>query len=197
MDEEDRLLVQGLKAGDEHSFREIYDKYHKQLYSCSLKYLRRKELAEDAVHDIFIKLWNNRKRIEESGSLRGFLFTAAKNHIFNILNRQKRKLKKNIEFVYEKRVAQKEPDNIIVLSEYRDVYQSVVSRLPEKRREIFKLRKEEGLTNGEIAEYLELSIHTVKSQYYKAAKFIKKYTRENIKEKEVNNSSGDYKSLGG
>ena len=177
---EDKILLQSLKRGNEKSFRRAYLKYHKQLYGTALKYLRNKAPAEDAVHDIFVKLWNNRKKLDTAGSLRGFLFTALKNHVLNIISQQKRKLKKDIELSYEKKINNQTAENVIVLSEYRDVYQSAIERLPTKRREIFELRVKEGLTNREIAEYLELSIHTVKSQYYKASKFVRFYVGEHI-----------------
>jgi RNA polymerase sigma-70 factor (ECF subfamily) len=102
--DEDRILLQKLKKGDEKAFRKVYIKYHKPLYQVAVKYLRRKERAEDAVHDIFIKLWDERKKLNKSGSLRGFLFTAVTNHVLNIIDRQKRTLKKEIELAYEKKV---------------------------------------------------------------------------------------------
>jgi RNA polymerase sigma-70 factor (ECF subfamily) len=170
-----KRLLKRLKAGDEGAFREVYQIYHKELYRVALKYLRSKPRAEDAVHDIFIKLWNKKKSLDKSGSLRGFLFTVVTNHVLNIIDRQKRTLKKEIELAYEKKVDREEPDNVIVLSEYRDVYQTAVNQLPPRRREVFELRMKEGLTNKEVADYLDLSIHTVKSQYYKATQSIKAY----------------------
>jgi RNA polymerase sigma-70 factor (ECF subfamily) len=178
--DEDKVLLQQLKRGNEKAYRRIYLKYHKPLYSAAARYLRRKERAEDAVHDIFIKLWNEREKMDKSGSLLGFLFTAVTNHVLNIIDRQKRTLKKEIELAYEREIDREEAENVIVLSEYRDVYQLAVHQLPDKRREVFELRVKEGLTNGEVAEYLGISIHTVKSQYYKATTFIKKYVGEHI-----------------
>jgi RNA polymerase sigma-70 factor (ECF subfamily) len=177
---EDKMLFQSLRRGNEKSFRRAYLKYHKQLYGTALKYLRSKTRAEDAVHDIFVKLWNNRKKLDTAGSLRGFLFTAIKNHVLNIISHQKRKLKKDIELSYEQKINRTETDNVIILSKYREVYQSAVGRLPAKRREVFELRIKEGLTNKEVANYLEISIHTVKSQYYKASKFVRAYVGEHI-----------------
>ena len=182
-EQKDRVLLQKLKTGDERSFRKIYTKYHRQLYSVALKYLRNKERAEDAVHDIFLKLWNNRTNLESSGSLRGFLFTAVKNHVLNIISRQKRKLRADIELTYEKKIDSTETENVIILSKYRECYRTAVEQLPEKRRKIFELRINEGLTNREIAEYMDISIHTVKSQYYKASQFIRMYVNEHINSK--------------
>lgn len=174
MDRE-KILLRRLKAGDEHTFREIYVTYHKQLYSLAFKYLRVKELAEDAVHDVFVKLWDSRTKLEESGSLSGFLFTAVKNHVMNTILSHKRKLKKKIQLAYEERLDEGDPRNVIFLSEYKKIYQAAIEQLPEACREVFELRVKEGLTNDEVAEYLGISIHTVKSQFYKASKFIREF----------------------
>lgn len=171
----DAILLKKLKAGDKKAFRKIYLKYNKKLFSVGIKYLRSKELAEDAIHDIFLKLWNNRKKLDNSGSLKGFLFTAVKNHVLNMISSNKRKMKKHIKLSYEKKVNRVEQDNVISISKYRERYELAVEQLPEKRREIFKLRTNDGLTNKEVAQYLNLSVHTVKSQYYKASNFIKSY----------------------
>jgi RNA polymerase sigma-70 factor (ECF subfamily) len=179
-EQRDKLLLQELKKGDEKAFREIYIHYHQQMHHTAKRYLRSNELAEDAVHDIFVILWNNRKKLDRSGSLRGFLFTALKNHVLNMVTHHKMELKKSIEITYEKKMNRKETENVFVLSEYRELYQVAVNQLPEKRKKVFDLRVSEGLTNSEVAEYLELSIHTVKSQYYKATQFIKEYVHTNM-----------------
>jgi RNA polymerase sigma-70 factor (ECF subfamily) len=182
-EQQDKLLLCRLKKSDEKAFQDIYGTYHQQLFHAAERYLRSGELAEDAVQDIFVKLWDKRKRLKCSGSLRGFLFTALKNHVFNMMAHHKMKMQKEIELIYERKINQKETANVIMLSEYRQLYQSAVKELPEKRREIFDLRINEGLTNSEIAEFLGLSIHTVKSQYYKATQYIKEYVQKNIRPK--------------
>lgn len=176
---EDVVLLQGLKTGDEHSFRSIYVKYHRQLYSVAIKYLRTKEMAEDAVHDVFLKLWHNRSNMERSGSLKGFLFTATKNHVLNIISSKKRKLTKKVEFLYEQKVSRLQTQSLYDLSELRELRRFAVEQLPERRRQIFKLRNQDGLTNAEVAQYLHISIHTVKSQYTKATQFVTHYVQEN------------------
>lgn len=181
MDTDDDALIKGLKRGDENAFCEIYERYHNRLYGVAKKYLRSKKLAEDAIHDTFLKLWHNRQKLSTSGSLKGFLFTTIKNHVLNIINHDKRKIEKYTKFSYQQKMQREASDNVIAISEYRDQYDKAVERLPEKRREIFYLRTEEGLTSKETAQYLGVSIHTVKSQYYKATKSIRRYVDKNIK----------------
>src|SRR5690625_3047168 len=157
----DGILLQRLRKGNENSFRKVYLKYHKLLYGVAIKYLRSKSLAEDAVHDVFVNLWDNREKLKPSGSLKGLLFTATKNHVLNVIDKDRRRLKKHIRLSYEKKSRSLETDNVFDLSEYRGLYQSAVQQLPEKRREVYELRIKEGLSNRETAEFLEVSIHTV------------------------------------
>ncbi|WP_185958375.1 RNA polymerase sigma factor [Fodinibius sediminis] len=179
-DEKDVVLLQKLREGDEMSFRSIYLKYHSRMFRLAFKYLRNRPLAEDAVHEVFVSLWDNRKKLRASGSLKGFLFTAIKNHVLNVIDEDKRRLKKHIKLSYEKKIDRFKTANVIELSKYRDIYKTDVEQLPEKRREVLKLRTEEGLNNREVAAYLDISVHTVKSQYYKASVFIKEYVHRKM-----------------
>ncbi|MFA5670441.1 MAG: RNA polymerase sigma-70 factor [Balneolaceae bacterium] len=180
---EDCDLLLQIKTGNEQSFRLIYEKFHKPLYLFALKYLRSKELAEDAVHDVFIKLWNNRKKLDTSGSLKGFLFTATKNHVLNMLRNDKEKMKKHILLQYEGDVNKQMPNNVSSLSEYWELCQLAVLQLPERRREVFELRTNDGLTNQEVAQYLDISENTVKVHYYKATNFIREFVKQSIARK--------------
>lgn len=180
-EKDDTKLLKELKLGNEQSFKLIYLKYHKQLYSVAFRYLRSKDLAEDAVHNIFLNLWDYRKKLDTSESLSGFLFISVKNEVLNTISKKKRKLKKHILLAYEKKQRTSESTNIFSLAEYKEHYQIAIEQLPEKRREIFELRVKDGLTNKEIAGYLGISLHTVKSQYYKASLFIRDYVTMKIK----------------
>src|SRR5690554_6075026 len=132
---EDCDLLLQIKTGNEQSFRLVYEKYHKPLYHFALKYLRSKELAEDAVHDVFIKLWNKRRKLDTSGSLKGFLFTATRNHVLNMLTSDKERVKKHILLEYQGKVDRQMPNNVSSLSEYWELCQLAISQLPERRRE--------------------------------------------------------------
>lgn len=174
-DDEEKKLIRRLKDDDEVAFRKIYLKYHKELYAVAGKYLRSKELAEDAVHDVFVKLWDNREKLDNSGSLSGFLFTALENHVLNMINTRRRKLKKKAKLSEEKSEEKNATDHVIPFSEYQKYYEEAITKLPKARREVFELRMKEGLTNQEVAEIREISVNTVKSHFYKASKFIREY----------------------
>ncbi|NJK97850.1 MAG: sigma-70 family RNA polymerase sigma factor [Bacteroidales bacterium] len=74
----DRELAGKIKLGNQLAFAILYDRYHKKVYTLAMRYLKSKEMAEDVVQDIFIKLWTNRLKIDESLNFKSYLFTSAK-----------------------------------------------------------------------------------------------------------------------
>lgn len=169
----DKFLIRELQEGDKKAFREIYDKYHKQLYGVAYKYLQSKKLAEDAVHDVFLKLWNHRSELEAKKSLKGFLFTSTKNHVLNMIRNHKNDVEKNMRYAHLKPVSQNKTEDKITYKNYKKVFEAALKDLSEGKREVFDLKMESDYTNKEIADQLDVSVNTVKSQYYKASQFIK------------------------
>ncbi len=170
--------LQKLKDGDEECFRKIYDEYHRRLYGIAFKYLKSKELAEDAVHDVFVKLWNHRKELDEKGSLKGFLFTSVKNHVLNMIRDHKKEVQKNQKYATLKPVKKNNTEADITLQNYKRVFEAGLQELPKGKRKIFNMKMEHDVSNKDIAQELDISVNTVKSQYYKASQFIKDHLSE-------------------
>lgn len=175
---EDKTISNQLKKGDKEALREAYTKYHTQLYGVAVKYLKSKNLAEDAVHDVFIKLWNHRQKLDTQKSLKGFLFTSMKNHVLNMIRNHKRDVEKNMSYALLRPVSQNKTESELTLKNYKKVFEDALQELPEGKREVFDLKMKSGLSNKKIAEKLDVSVNTVKSQYYKASRFIKGYLSE-------------------
>lgn len=171
--EKEHRILQQLQAGNEDVFEALYHRYHKRLYSFVFKYLKSRELSEDAVHDTFIKLWEHRRDIDSN--VKGFLFTSARNHVMNMIRNNKRKVLKQVQIERSRKKSANKTEEVILYSEYQQILAKGVQKLPEGKREIFQLKTVHELSNREIAERLDITIHTVKSQYYEASKFIKKY----------------------
>lgn len=175
-DIEENIALQQLRAGNEEAYEKLYHCYHKRLYSFAFKYLKSRELAEDAVQDTFIKLWEHRKTI--TISIKGFLFTSARNHVMNMIRNKKRKVLKHIQLEQQETNTSNSTEEVILYSEYQQIFARGLEKLPDGKKEIFRLKTVQGLSNQEIASRLDITIHTVKSQYYQASKFIKEYLNE-------------------
>lgn len=172
----EKLEIQRLRGGDEQVYLEFYHRYNKRLYSFAFQYLKSHELAEDAVQDTFIKLWEHRQKI--TSSIKGFLFRSIRNHVLNMIRNNKRRTLKKIKFEYHKKLSSNRTEEVILYSEYQRILANGLDKLPAGKREIFDLKTVHGLSNDAIASKLDITINTVKSQYYQASKFIKEYLKK-------------------
>lgn len=174
----DRQLTSRLKNGDEKAFRDIFDYFHKPLYILAIKYLKDTQLAEDAVQDIFLKLWLNRQKLDEDLSLRGFLFTSLKNHILNIIRNRKTEIVKQTELRDKQFSPYHMSEDSLKVVDYQAILTKGIKKLSPQRQHIFNLRVFVGLTNQEVSGKLNLSINTVKFQFSQATKILREYLKK-------------------
>lgn len=167
------LLIKAFKEGNEQAFEKLFEQYHKKLYAFLFRLLNSKEDAEEIVQETFIKIWEKREDFNEGYPFQSFLFKIAKNAFLN-LNRKKvnRKVfEDHLNFLNE--ISSGNTDDYIIFKETTEIINTVIGGLPPKRKEIFLLRRIEGLSRKEIANKLEISIITVDSQLLKANKYLK------------------------
>lgn len=167
------LLIKAFKKGDPKAFERLFDRHHKKLYLFLYRLLNSKEDAEEIVQDTFIKIWEKREEFIEGYPFESFLFKIAKNAFFN-LNRKKvnRKIvESHLEFLTE--IASGSTDEYVIFKETKAIINTIIDNLPPKRKEIFILRRIDGLSRQEIADKLGISIITVDSQLLKANKYLK------------------------
>lgn len=175
----DTLLSQKIQKGSEQAFSLIYERYHVQMYFIAKKYVKDSGLAEDAVQDIFVKLWQKRESLDKSKSLKGFLFTMLRNHVLNMIRDRKQEIVA-ISSVEEKKLPNSNvTEDDILYDEYQDVVEKGLNELSERKRKVFELRTSRGFTNSEVAKFLNIDISTVKTHYYLSSKFIRAYLKSN------------------
>ncbi|HWV32679.1 MULTISPECIES: RNA polymerase sigma factor [Dyadobacter] len=84
---QDHILAASIRNGDIPSFTRVYETYHAYLFRFALRFLKSTEHAEEAVHDVFLKLWENRDGLNNESSLKCYLLKICKSHIFHTLTR--------------------------------------------------------------------------------------------------------------
>jgi RNA polymerase sigma-70 factor (ECF subfamily) len=170
---EDFLLIRQFKNGDHHSFKILYQKYAPKLYGFSKRYLNSNDEAEEIVQEVFLRLWEKRQNIDENQSFSSYIIQAAKHKIFNGF-RKKVNEQAYLDFLMH---ADQSSSNFTDLEvDYREIKQkaeNAISNMPPKRQEIFRLSRESGLKNREIADKLHISIKTVENQMSQALKFLR------------------------
>ena len=167
-DEENRRL-HAIREGDKHAFEELFHECYRPMVAYAFRFLGEMEPSESVVQDVFLKFWQKRRELMITSSLRSYLFRAVRNLSLNYLEHRK------IMTGYSQMVLERESDRY----DYSDFYVEVglkekidaaVAALPEKRQEIFRLAREEGMKYREIADQLGISVKTVETQMTLALK---------------------------
>ncbi|MBC6426304.1 MAG: RNA polymerase sigma-70 factor [Ekhidna sp.] len=171
---EDSKLVRKIKVNNEQAYKELFFKYGKKLYYFSRKQNLSHEDAEGVVQDVFTKLWEVWKTLNEELSINSYIFTIAKNLIYN-------KSRKNVnKLLFEKYLltnghsSSSNTEDEVIFRDYKNIIEEVIAELSPRAQEIFKMNRFEGRTNQEIADQLNISKGTVENQVHFAMKYIKK-----------------------
>jgi len=177
LDLNDTLLAQKISDGCEKAFREIYDRYHIQIFFIAKKYIKDSNLAEDVVQDIFVKLWEKRHSLPQIKSVKGYLFTMVRNHVLNMLRDRKSELISISGVSEQKLPVQNITENELQYKEYERVLKEGMNGLSGRKREVFEMRSIKGLSNSEVAEILQIHIRTVKTHYYNSSRLMRTFLK--------------------
>jgi RNA polymerase sigma-70 factor (ECF subfamily) len=168
--EENNLFI-NIQQGDEKAFEKLFKLYYGYLCNFATKIIADDVAAEEIVQEFFVKFWERRADLSVESSLKNYLFRSVKNLCLNHIKHSNIKLQHAQKVIAESETSNFNNDYIEV-DLAADIAKSI-EELPEKRREIFRLSREEGLKYREIAEKLNISIKTVEAQMSLAIKSLR------------------------
>jgi RNA polymerase sigma-70 factor (ECF subfamily) len=151
---------------DENAFTQLYLHFGKKLILFGVSLVRSREIAEELVEDVFVKLWANRQHITEIDNITVYLYVAVKNTALNKLS-QKAKELISAPFDYlDTRLDEfaANPYDLMITSEMMGRMHEVIETLPPRCKMIFKLIREDGLKYKEVSEILNISVNTIDAQ---------------------------------
>jgi len=134
-------------------------------------------MAEEAVQELFVRIWEKRSRLNIETSVKHYFFRSVRNHCLNQIQHQKIK-QQYASRIKELSVQEIDSDQNYIEVDLLERIEKSIDSLPAKRQEIFRLSREQGLKYKEIAEELNISIKTVEAQMGLALKHL----REDLKE---------------
>ncbi len=175
---ETNKLFKQIKVNDKDAINGIFQAYSKRLYNFAFAYLKTEGDSKDVVQDVFVSLWNNRNSLKEDTNLEAYLFTITRNSVISIFRKKitehhyLRHLRETAIFQYSENDEQYDYENLSLK------IKGLIDQLPEQRKLIFKLSKEQGLSNKAIAEELNISVKTVEDHMTKARRFLKSQLTE-------------------
>lgn len=153
-----------LERRDKDSFAIFFETYYRPLVAYIAQYTNDFDEAEDIAQNCFVAIWEKRKKLAVSASLKSYLYSAAYNSFIDKYRKSK-KMNDYVENIKHSAVQEifiHEPDEN--LSRQLKFLDKTIHELPEKCRRIFIMSKKEGKSYKEIAEQLEISIKTVEAQ---------------------------------
>lgn len=159
---------------DETAFTQLYLHFGKKLIHFSISLVRSKEIAEELVEDVFVKLWANRGHITEIENLTVYLYVAVKNKSLNALS-QKAKELVAASFDYLDTTVDEfaaDPYDLMITAEMMGRMHQAIESLPPRCKMIFKLIREDGLRYKEVGDILNISVNTIDAQMAIAVKKI-------------------------
>ena len=160
----DQITINKFIAGDVKAFERLFRKYARSMQLVALGLYRDTAVAEDAVQESFVYLWNHRKEMKPDIAIEGYLYSCVRHYVLNYIRHQNIRIRQEKEIVREQEwLAGLTYDEIDVDAKL----------LTEGCRKIFVMSVIEGMSYTDTAKELGVSVNTVKSQVKIAYKKLK------------------------
>jgi RNA polymerase sigma-70 factor (ECF subfamily) len=176
---QEKEFITGLKNNDKSTVDSLYKHFHSRIYAFAFSLMKVEEDAMDIVHEVFIKLWEKRKSLDDDTKIESLVFTITRNSVlsyFRKLSSQKKYYNQMISTTLQNdKSSTEEMINYDFLKEKVD---SLILQLPPKSQKVFILSREKGLSNKEIAKELKIAEKTVEDHITRALVFLKKNLKE-------------------
>jgi RNA polymerase sigma-70 factor (family 1) len=164
-------LQEQIGKNNQKAFKDLYCFFFAKIFNFAMSYVHKKEIAEELVNDVMVKIWNKRQTIADIQNLETYMFVAIRNHSLNYLS------------TYSSYHIAIEPEgsqaNVVNLNdpqkelEWKEIsfqLDKTIDQLPDQCRTVFKLIREEGLKYKQVSEILDISPRTVETQLLRAIK---------------------------
>ena len=166
-------ILSALAKDQESSLEELYTYFYPRLYEFSRSFLKQEQDIDDILQEVFIRIWLNRKKINDPATFNSYIFTITRNLLLNKLRSRlnNQKLKEEI----RKLSIAKEFENLDLV-QYQELKKSVeelIDELPGRQQEIFVLSRTEGMSHKEIATKLDITTKTVEYHISMAIKYLR------------------------
>lgn len=166
--------IQSLRGGSHKAFEQVFRRYYGQIRVFIYGLIKSDADAEELTEELFVNLWINRTEIDAEKSFNAYLHTIAHNMVINYL---KRKFVHN-DYLDKNPEVRSYPssEEELIARETSLLLELAVEKMPEQRKQIFRLSKKEGLKNEDIAARLHTTKRNVESQLSIALKELRKLT---------------------
>jgi len=165
-------MVNGLRAGQESTYAQLFHEYYRPLTVFAYKYVNDLDSARELVQDLFVSIYENRKSLMITSSLKAYLYRSVRNRALNHLKRIKVG-KQHLEQIAQELNSSESLEELILENELEHRIFQIISSLSPKCQEVFKMSRVHGIKNQDIAARLEISVRTVETHISNALKILR------------------------
>jgi RNA polymerase sigma-70 factor (family 1) len=176
-DEAPASLHQRLSLGDEVAFKLFFQKHQPKLFAYVYKVVKSREIAEELVLDIFLKIWSAKEILSEVENVDAFLYRMAVNKSLDFLRTAAREKRLRSLLIDHMQYEPVEEPSANDLNEYKQRVTQCLQMLTRQQQLVLNLSREEGLTHEQIANKLNLSKNTVKNHMVTALKHLRLFIK--------------------
>lgn len=161
----DKIIVEEIRQGNEQVYRSLFDNYYPLLMQFAHRFIFDKDTCKDLVQDVFVNLWEKRQE-QEIKSLKWYLYAAVKNKCLVYLRNLGIKDKHQI-YLIDSYLSEHSEEELLDPELVKEV-KKALDQLPKEMKRIFRLKYVHGHSMNDIAEDLNISLSTVKTQLGRA-----------------------------
>lgn len=170
----EKTLLIKLIEGDSEAFEKIYFLYYKSLSEYAFRLTKSRFITEEIIQEVFLKIWINKESLTNVISIRSYLFFMVKNRGLNYLRDLVEHEDLSEEWWHDLLQSKTETDHYVISKDFTHLIDNIVESLPQQRREVYKLSRQEGKRSSEIAKQLGLTTKTVENHLWMALRAIKR-----------------------
>lgn len=171
---DEKFLLAQVASGDDRAFQALFNRYYPQVHAFALRLLKDEDDADDVAQGIFIKLWLQKDRLTDVARINAYLYRMTCNATLNFIAAHH----PAASFIpIEQASDLNTPDNAmddLVAEDMRLLTDLIVSNMPAQRQKVYKLSREQQLSNDDIARQLGIEKKTVENHLTNALREIRK-----------------------
>lgn len=168
-----QTLFARIQRGEKLAFDQLYLLHFDKLKQFAQHYVKREEAADELVSELFVQVWLRRGALHEINNPTRYLYQSVKNGCLTYLKKENRHARVSLDEVDPTNLQVDiiaNPEQLLEYKELLTLLEEAVGLMPDQRRTVFRMVKEDRLKCREVAELLGLSVRTVENQVYRAVK---------------------------
>lgn len=169
----EKRILSRIRFGDIKAFEELFHHYYPGMCSYAESLLRKPEVAEEVVQDVFLNIWKNRTDLHITAGWQGYLYRSVFNNSMMYLRKMKREIPLDEQWAKNELQTEDQVSEEMDAKELSALVAYTLQDLPDRTQQIFKLSRFEGLKYKEIADMLSISVKTVEANMGKALKALR------------------------